>query len=137
MYTSMICSDKTNKHYTGGKSEILRILTLTSVTLVKVKGHMTLVRNCGLHTSITLSHNHLDIYSYVLNAADNSKYVFFVTFDLENAPNDPQIHRLRLRPITYYGAKYHLPGSLHVRKKWETDTQTHTQTHRQTEPIIL
>ena len=51
-------------------------ITLTFMALVKVKGHMTLVRYCGLDTSIRLSHNPLDIYSYILSAADNAKFSF-------------------------------------------------------------
>ena len=57
----MISNDKTDQSSTCDKSEILRILTLTSVTLVKVKGHMTLVRYYDLGTSIILSHNPFDI----------------------------------------------------------------------------
>ena len=50
----MILNDKTDQSSTSDKSEIFRILTLTSVTLVKVKGHMAIARNCGLDTSIIL-----------------------------------------------------------------------------------
>ena len=83
MYLSIILNDKTDKSSTCDKSEILRILTLTSVTLVKVKSHMTLLRYCGIDTSVILSHNTLDIYLHLLSAGTNAEYAFFVTFDLE------------------------------------------------------
>ena len=51
---SMISDDKIDQCSTGDQSEFLRILTSNSVTLVKVKGHMTIVRYCGLDTSIIL-----------------------------------------------------------------------------------
>ena len=48
----VIASVKTHQHSTAYESEILRFFTLTFVTLVKVKGHVTLARYCPLDTNI-------------------------------------------------------------------------------------
>ena len=50
----MLSSVKTHLSSTADESEILHILTMTSVTLVKVKGRMTLTMSFRLDTSVTL-----------------------------------------------------------------------------------
>ena len=53
------------------------------MTLVKVKGHMTLVRYCGFDTGIILSHDLVDSYSYVFSATDIEKYGFLSPLTLK------------------------------------------------------
>ena len=55
----------------------------------------------------------------------NVKTYILMTFDLENAPIDLKINRLRPWSIPY-----HALMSFHVDKQWATDTQTDRKTYR-------
>ena len=59
-------------------------ISVISVTLVKIKGHMTLVRYCGLDTSITLSHIAFDVYLHILSTATNGQVQAEVSIKAKN-----------------------------------------------------
>ena len=72
----MILTAMTHQQSNADESEILHILTSTSVTLFKVKDHVTLARYCPLATNIILCNNLLAIYCYALSIGANTKFSF-------------------------------------------------------------
>ena len=115
--------------------QILHTLTLNYMTLTLTQGHMISTMYCPLPWPVILKKNKVDIYPYTWTMGRNVKTNILMTFDLENAPIDPKINRLRPWPIPYYSTKYHAPMSFHVEKKWETDRQTDTQTDGQDQKL--
>ena len=76
--------------------QILHILTLNYMTLTLTQGHMISAMYCLLPWPVILKKNQLDIYSYTSAVGGNVKTYILMTFDLENAPIDLKINRLRL-----------------------------------------
>ena len=72
----MILTAMTHQQSNADEGEILHNLTSTSVTLVKVKEHVTLARYCPLDTNIILCNNLLAIYCYALSIGANTKFNF-------------------------------------------------------------
>ena len=72
----MLSSVRNHLSSTADKSEILHILTMTYVTLVKIKGHMTFTLSSPLDASVILWNNPPDIDSYRLSMGANAKYRF-------------------------------------------------------------
>ena len=116
------------------EDEILHILNLTSVTLVKVKGHMTLPRRCPLDTCILLWNNHPDIYLHGADMGESPKIRF-------SWPLTSRVHRMTSKSIgsvldlypTILLNTIFLCHSMSEKSGRQTDRHTHRQTNKQTD----
>ena len=116
------------------ETKILHILTLTSVTLVKVKGHVTIARCCPLNTSISFLNNYLSIYSCAFSTGANTKYGFWPLMTLKMHWLTPKSIGSAPDPYPPMMRSTHLLGySTPEKSGRQTDTHIHTQIHRRSQ----